>query len=107
MCDPIHTYIHIHARIHIHIHTSYRHKFIDPYAHTLSLTLTYSCQTTFISGPSEIMNCACPFLDYIDCTVMIAVVPVVQHRDANLHTFTYTYTVTHPFLYRDFIVCGH
>ena len=69
---------------------------MDPYTHILSLTLTFSCQTTFISGSSEIMNCVYPFLDYIDCTTMSDVVRVLHHRDANLHTYTYKYTVTHP-----------
>jgi hypothetical protein len=77
----MHTYIHIHTHIHIRIHTSYMDTVMDPYEHILSLTLTFS---------------VVPFLDYIDCTNMSVVVRVVHHRDANLHTPTYTYTATHP-----------
>jgi hypothetical protein len=66
MCDRIHTYISV-------------------YVHILCLTLTFSCQTTFISGSSEIMNCVCSFLDYIDCIIISVVVRVIQHRDTNLH----------------------
>jgi hypothetical protein len=81
-------------------HTLYIHTVMDPYTHILCLPLTFSCQTTFISGSSKIMNCVCPFLDYIDCTTMREVVRVLQYRvcrDTYLHRYTYTYTVVcHP-----------
>ena len=59
----IHTYISIHT--HTYTYTLYIHTVMDQYAHILCLTLTFSCQTTFISSSSEIMNCVCPFLDYV------------------------------------------
>jgi hypothetical protein len=69
---------------------------MDPYTHILCLTLTFSCQTTFISGSSEIMNCVCPFLDYMTWLHHHRGVRVLHNRHTYLHTYTYTYTVTHP-----------
>ena len=65
----------------IHIHTLYIHTDMDPFTHILCLPFTFSCQTTFISGSSEIMNCnlsVSPFLDYIHCTTMSDVVLHIQ-----------------------------
>jgi hypothetical protein len=49
----------------IHIHTWYMDTVMVTYTHILDWTLTFSCQTTFISASFEIMNCVCPFLQYV------------------------------------------
>jgi hypothetical protein len=62
MCDPIHTYIHLYPYIYVHITHYSILTVMDPYTHIQCLSLTFSCQTTFISGSSEVMNSVCPFL---------------------------------------------
>ncbi len=88
MCDPTHGYIHLYPYIYIHMtthHTLYILTVMDPYTDILCLPLTFSCQMTFISGSSEVMNCVCPFLimDYMDCTTISDTEQVSQygHRD--------------------------
>jgi hypothetical protein len=63
----LYTYIHIYPyiHIHIHIHTWYMDTVMVTYTHILGWTLTFSCQTTFISASFEIMNGVCPFLQYV------------------------------------------
>ena len=66
---------------------------MDPYKHIQCIPLTFSCQTTFIYGSSEVMNCVCPFLTTLTARDTVR---VLQYGHTYLHRYTYTYTVTHP-----------
>jgi hypothetical protein len=60
----------------------------DPYTHILCLPSTFSCQTTFISGSPEVMNCVCPFL------ITLTVPPlVIQYECYSMVIHIYTLSV--------------
>ena len=76
---------------------------MDPYTHLLCLPSTFSCQTTFIPGSPEIMNCVCPFLDYIDCTTITGIhIHTQYHNPCEFARVNCGDAFSHPFIFSIF-----